>query len=234
MTLRCEEISEIIGPFALDALEPEERLLVLEHLSECREHDAELAEYREVTSLLPLAINDAAPPARLRSSILSEFDRLQGPAPVETVATPREAPAPSEPRAGLLDFFRRPVFAYGLAAALVLAIAGLTAWNLSLQDEDQPFVARTTQQGSNSLRMVYLPEEQVAILNLQLPPLTSDRAYQAWQITGAGPVSLGLVSGRGPTAIRADLSNASAIAITVEPAGGSAAPTTTPMLVTEI
>jgi anti-sigma-K factor RskA len=233
MTPRCEEIRELIGPFALDALEPEERLLVLEHLSECRDHDAELAEYREVTSLLPLATEDAPAPARLRSSLLGEFDRLQRPAPVETVAQPQEAAA-REPRRGLLDFFRRPAFAYGFAAVLVLAMAGLTAWNLSLQDEDQPFVARTTEQGNNSLRMVYLPEEQLAVLNLDLPPLTSDRAYQAWQITGAGPVSLGLVSGGGPTAIRADLSNASAIAITVEPAGGSPTPTTTPMLVTEI
>ena len=225
MMPRCEDIRELLGPFALDALEPDERLLVLEHLSECRIHDAELAELREVTSMLPLALEEIAPPARVRDSLLGEFNRLQQPAPPE--------PIPAAQKRGVLDFIRRPAFAYGLAAVLVLAVAGLAAWNLSLQQEDD-FVARTTQEGNNSLRMVYLPEEQLAVLNLELPVLTPAQAYQAWQITDAGPVSMGIVNGRGTTAVRADLSGASAIAITVEPAGGSAVPTTTPMLVTEI
>ncbi len=83
------------------------------------------------------------------------------------------------------------------------------------------------------LRVHYLPSEKVAVFDLDLPQLGANQSYQAWQITGSGPVSLGVVAYRGTTAVQADLSGASALALSVEPAGGSRAPTTTPILVSD-
>jgi anti-sigma-K factor RskA len=228
MMPRCAEIDELIGPFALDALDPEERLLVLEHLSECRNHDTELAAHREVAALLPMAIEEMPPPSRLRGSLLREFESLK------QAGLPQVAASRAPARRNFLDLFRRPAFSYGIVVVLMLAVTGLTVWNLSLRQDGSAVMARTTQQGNASLRMVYLPDERLAVLDLDLPALTPDRAYQAWQITPSGPASLGLVPGHGPTALSVDLSDASAIAISVEPAGGSLAPTTTPLLVTEL
>ena len=42
---------------------------------------------------------------------------------------------------------------------------------------------------------------------------------------------MGIVTNQGRMAIEADLSDAVAIALSIEPAGGSAAPTSTPILV---
>jgi len=74
----------------------------------------------------------------------------------------------------------------------------------------------------------------VAVFDFALPPLPANQTYQAWQIAGGTPVSLGLMSGNaGIAAFEVDLSNASAVAISVEPAGGSTQPTNV-VLVSEL
>jgi len=83
------------------------------------------------------------------------------------------------------------------------------------------------------LRLVYLPEEQLTILQIDMPPLPPNRLYQAWQIIPSGPRNLGPVSQGGYAVVSADLSQATAIAISIEPQGGGPAPTTMPMLVAE-
>lgn len=64
------------------------------------------------------------------------------------------------------------------------------------------------------------------------PP--AGRAYQAWGIFEDGPLSLGVVWATGAIAFRADLTDASAVAITEEPAGGSPQPTSDPLVVAEL
>jgi anti-sigma-K factor RskA len=73
----------------------------------------------------------------------------------------------------------------------------------------------------------------------QLPAIGSDRVYQVWIIAGGAPVSAGLLT-LGPdgiatltVALPANLAAPSAVAVTVEPAGGSAGPTTAIVLVGE-
>jgi anti-sigma-K factor RskA len=227
MTMRCDEIDGLLASFALDALEPDERLEVLEHLSECRSHDEELASYRLVAARLPVVIEEVAPPPALRASILRAFDVAQSQPLAEAAPPPRES--------FLARLFGRTGLAYGVAAVLIAAVLGLAAWNLSLQGDDSgSVVARTVEQDSMRLHFVYLPDEKVVVLNLDMPPPAAGRDYQLWQITDAGPRSLGIVEYQGSQAIQADLGGASALAVSVEPAGGSAQPTTTPVIVAEL
>ena len=62
-----------------------------------------------------------------------------------------------------------------------------------------------------------------------LPDLPPDRAYQVWVISGGTPLEAGLLSpGRdGVQVARLDrpAGNADTVALTIEPAGGSRAPT---------
>jgi anti-sigma-K factor RskA len=67
---------------------------------------------------------------------------------------------------------------------------------------------------------------------LQLPPLSPDRDYQLWIVppAGAAPVSMGVITVRADgtsshSTPLADLPAAAAVALTIEPAGGSATPT---------
>lgn len=255
MMPRCDEIDEMLAAFALNALDADERLLVLEHLAECRVHDEALAMYRDVTGLLPLSLDDRQPGPSARVSLLAAFEAaVSATSPIQAPVTAHEpAPAPAprlvpvpaptplrRPAAAWLverqrgGFFRMPAFGYGLAAALLVVALGMGAWNLSLQGDNRDLVARSTSvHDGMSLEVYYLESDGLAVLKLEMPPLSGGRVYQAWKLVDGTPHSMGVVS-NGVTGMPAELRDASAIAISVEPPGGSTAPTTTPVLVAEL
>jgi anti-sigma factor RsiW len=76
------EIEELLGAYALDALEPEERALVEEHLRTCVRCSAEVAHHHEVAGLLANSGGDAPDQLwdkiaqRLGSPPTSSWDRL--------------------------------------------------------------------------------------------------------------------------------------------------------------
>ncbi len=228
--LTCNQADLLLAGYAIDSLVEEERCSFLAHLAECRLHDEELAGYRAVTSKLPVVIDPVAPPSQLRSNLLRNFDAMSN-APAESEPLPS-----TPPKRNILGLLRTPNFAYGIAAALLVAVVALAA--VAVSGRSTTAGERVTQVANSAaigkLNLTYLPAKQVGILNLDLPALPSGRIYQAWQITGSGPVSLGTVSNSGPTAFSADLSATSAIAVSIEPTGGSPQPTTTPLLVTKL
>jgi anti-sigma-K factor RskA len=64
--------------------------------------------------------------------------------------------------------------------------------------------------------------------------LPSDRVYQLWAIGPSGATSEGLLdysNGRTEPAVAQSLAGAESLGVTAEPAGGSAAPTSDPVLV---
>jgi anti-sigma-K factor RskA len=76
------------------------------------------------------------------------------------------------------------------------------------------------------LDVTYLPDRKLAVVNFDMPAPASGRTYQAWSIIDGKPVSLGVLSqNSGTVTFSADLNKASAVAISIEPLGGSPAPT---------
>ncbi|WP_329791477.1 anti-sigma factor [Lentzea sp. DG1S-22] len=69
---------------------------------------------------------------------------------------------------------------------------------------------------------------KAAFLANGLPSLPADRAYQLWVVRPDGPHSAGLLQDE--PVVADGLADAWALALTVEPSGGSPAPTTTPVL----
>jgi len=221
--MSCEELDELLAAYALDAVDAGERAAIEAHLAGCRRHDVALAELHSTAGSLPLAAGEGNPPPRLRARLLDAFDA--------GLAVQRP-PVSLEVRArGRWPLVLRPAFAYTAAALLLLAVAGLVAWNIALQaggDEQAREYALAGTTGSGEV--LYLPDREVAVIELDLPEPPEGRAYQAWVLHGDRPSSLGLVAPRGHTAIEADLSDADAVAISEEPGGGSAQPTTEPLL----
>jgi len=66
----------------------------------------------------------------------------------------------------------------------------------------------------------------------------SQQAYPLWAIDGGAPESIGLMQasadGSATVTVPYDAEDATTLAITVEPAGGSPAPTTDPILTAEV
>ena len=229
MTIECEEAVELLAAYAMNRLEREEQAAVSEHLASCRLHDAELAELRALVAGLPLDVDDVAPPARLRSSILAAFDG-------EIRRADKPAAPARQPRAGVLGrLWRSPRFAYALAAVLAAISIGLVVWNVSLQSGREDLLVRTYDRGGMTLLVIYLQDEKVAILEVSMPALRPDQTYQAWKIPESGaPISLGVLESQGAFAFDTSLEGIKAIAISVEPLGGSLQPTTAPVVVQEL
>lgn len=127
--MNCEQIRELLEPYALDALEVEERQIVEQHLATCRECGRLLAEYREVLAHLPDLLA-AATPERLspgvKGQLLEKIRESQAPPPGEAAErSPRSQPQP---------WTRRPKrrlwqLATAISAILLLLIL---LWNIQL------------------------------------------------------------------------------------------------------
>ncbi|MFC8303594.1 anti-sigma factor domain-containing protein [Specibacter sp. NPDC057265] len=78
---------------------------------------------------------------------------------------------------------------------------------------------------------------RAAVMVNEMPELPADKSYELWLISAAGAVPAGLMGGTEQPALQileGQLGAATHVGITVEPAGGSDEPTTTPLLVQEI
>lgn len=80
---------------------------------------------------------------------------------------------------------------------------------------------------------------KAAVMVNDLPALPADKTYELWFISAAGAVPAGLMSHDDPSVpgmqiLAGSMGGATHVGITVEPAGGSPAPTTTPLLVQAI
>jgi anti-sigma-K factor RskA len=221
--LTCAEIADLLPAYVLDAMDGDERCALMEHLAECRLHDADLQNERSMALLLADAVPPVAPPAALRSSLLDAFDRA-----VAGDVAPAAAPVPLQPRRRpFLELLRAPAFAYGLAAAVLVLAVALGAWGVSRGGGDEGGVRlASARENNNRLDATYLPDRNLVVLAYDLPVIDRGKTYQAWQIVDGKPVSLGVLNqNSGTVTIAANLDNAEAVAISVEPAGGSAAPT---------
>ena len=86
---------------------------------------------------------------------------------------------------------------------------------------------------------VFVGSKGVVLIAAHLPKLDANRTFELWIIPGAGnPVPAGTFHGEtDSTAVYVypgQPANAAAIAVTVEPEGGSPQPTTTPFIVTKL
>ncbi|HTE85824.1 MAG TPA: anti-sigma factor [Dehalococcoidia bacterium] len=250
LTMTCQEVDELAGAFALGALPAGEHEAVEEHLASCRRSDhMELRHLSETAALLPLLVPAAEPPANLGARIVA--------AALAERAAP-SAGAAAEAVSAIVPFrARRPTaFPLALAAAVALVAIGLGAWGIAQrsallaareQEQRQSTVlaligsSGTVLQtpGSATVPTALLVEPKAggaAYLVQSWPPLDASRTYQAWYIAqGAQPVSAGVFSGSSgqlqAVQLAAPAQAAQAFAVTIEPAGGSAQPTSQPLFV---
>ena len=108
------EIEELIGAYALDAVDDDERAVVEQHLAVCARCRAELIEHREVAALLAYDGNPA--PADLWDRIAESLDE---PPPALRLEVARQ------PEVASLDERRRSKFQRGMYIALAGVAAAL-------------------------------------------------------------------------------------------------------------
>jgi anti-sigma-K factor RskA len=232
-----EHVSERIPAYVLEILEPEERWIVTSHLSECDSCRQQLAEYRATMDLLAESLPLREPPDRLRSLVLQKVDRAASHQPVQRI-----------PIKGFWDslksFLVQPA---GLALVLLLLVLniGLAINTIHLNRQLGSIQARLpvgdvrvipmagTDQapGSTGYMMIFTNETAGTLAVREAPILEPGYQYQVWLIKDGKRSSGGVFSvngqGYGSLQIEANqpLQNYQAVGITIEPTGGSPAPT---------
>jgi len=220
-----DELQELLGAYALDAVDPDERNEIEDHLRDCARCRAEVAEHRDTAAFLAHSGTDA--PAAL-------WDRIAG-----SIDAPIDAPSvvPLAPQLGYGA--RRARNRWPQAAALIGAAAAVVIGFLVVQVRDQdrridriqrgdPIALAMAERGARvvhltagrtELPVVLTPEGKAYLQASALPKLTADRTYQLWGQAGSDLVSVAVL-GRDPGVVTFDVTGYAALAITEERAPG--------------
>jgi len=223
------------GAYAADALPREERAEVEQHLAECPACAQEVAEMRAALTRLA----DAAavpPPAALRGRVLAEVARTRQLPPLTGLAG---RPARGRWWAGA------PLQVAAAAVLVVAVVLGVLLVQRQGQlDHQRQLVAeittvlndphhevRTAQLASGGRSTAVVAGGEAVFLASGLPGVASDRAYQLWVMSPGSTRSAGLLA-RGSSAqvLVPKIRPGDTLGVTVEPAGGSRQPTTTPVV----
>ena len=226
-----DEVHNWSGLYAVGAIEGDELARFEAHLAQCPDCQAEVASFAETTAALATGAA-IEPPASVRAAVLTEIatTRQDSPAGVTSLAERRK---------------RHPVpLILAAAAAVVLVIGGLfgVAYSRTATRADNAEALAAVLSDTNArtinlegdqqsgVRMVWSPtKNQAVLLADDLAAPKDDKTYELWSIKGGTPSKVALFrpdeNGSVSKRFDADLSGSDAVGVTVEPAGGSAAPT---------
>jgi anti-sigma-K factor RskA len=246
--LRNSDLHLLTGVYAVDALEPVELEAFERHLTRCGACESETRGLRETAARL--AINAAAPPppAMLQRVMAATYETRQlAPATSQFPRAQLERPRFTRPvvaRPRLSVAIAGSLAAVSLAVAIVLGVAQVrTAHQLNtaqsvaavLAAPDAESGSRPANGGGTVTVTVSRAQRSAVVTTADLPPLPSAEVYQLWVMAPAGARSAGLIPAgqhnRTAPLLATDVGAGDRFGITVEPAGGTAQPTTTPLIV---
>lgn len=211
--LRHDQIEVLLGAYALDAVDGEERDLVEGHLAACARCRSEIRDHREVASLL--AHSGGSAPDGLWDRIAGALDT---PPPALSLVSSRPVPAGTSRGHLRRSWGTRVVAAVIVAAAAVIAVLAVQvdgqderidqlsallstdgvsrAFQSALGEPDARLVQLVSADGGLKLKAVVTEEGDGYVSASSLPRLPDGRTYQLWGDLGDRRVSLGPV---GPT-----------------------------------
>jgi anti-sigma-K factor RskA len=243
---RHDDVQELLAAYLLDAVDESERVLVEEHLLTCAECEREAASLTPTVQALAAAPAPVAPPARVRESVLD--GQAHAAAPATRQQSPQELPAPDPATADDLVARRSSratrrlslLVAAAAVVALVMFLAvgpfratpDVTTETVAAASDAQRFETQVGE--ATAILIVSRALDKVAIETRDMTPAPDGRDYQLWLRHPDGSVTdAGLMPREEDAAmvLPAGLGDAVAVAITVEPEGGSERPTGEPVAV---
>jgi anti-sigma-K factor RskA len=233
------DVHTLIGAYALDAVDQGDREAFERHLEGCESCREEVDGLRR-TALRLADAAAVAPPQALRDRVLAEVRVTPQLRDAAGAGRSPGAPSAARPRVWLV-------------AAAVLAVFTLGAGALAWTQYRAAEAARTEAAGINSVvtdrgaRLVQQPlpgggtatmvvaGTRAVLAGSGMPALPSDRTYQLWvvrgpRITSAGLGPSGSEGGGNWSRLVPGVQAGDVVAVSVEPSGGSAQPTTKPVV----
>jgi anti-sigma-K factor RskA len=248
MNEEAADIHTLSGAYTLDALGDAEKAAFERHLESCEACRDEIHSFRDAVTAMA---DDATtpPPDRLRASVLSAIAQVRPLAPEVGTDVPSNV-AQLAPRHA-----RRATTWLAVAAAVLgIAMAGAVWRVTSLQGQvselasasaelrsvltapDATVSGATASTGGRATVVVSQSKGEAALVTSDLAPVPAGKTYQVWYVgtDKISPAGFVLDAGSTSTLLAGDPGKAVAVGITVEPAGGSPQPTSTPFLAIDL
>jgi len=224
-----DDLHVLTGSYALDAVSDAEREEFERHLQHCPTCEAEVRGLRETAARFALACA-MTPPAQMEGRVLAAAYQTRQLPPLSA----------DRPRRALPRRLAVLAAAASVAAAVALGITQLSAQH-QLDQARATAIARVvtapdahvetarTSAGGSVTVVTSAALREAVVSASGMASLPSSRVYQVWVMSPSGARSAGLMHGR--SLLASAVRPGDRIGITVEPAGGTARPTTTPVAV---
>ena len=240
--LTHDEAADLLGAYALDAVEADERDAIDRHLDECPRCRAEVADHRTVASFL--GSEGGRAPDGLWDRVAASLEE----------APPELRLAPVVPINQRRSVSLRVGAAAAAVAAGVIAVLGaqvvrlnnevdkmsrperadsalLSAATHALADPQTQRVSMRSTDGHLAAEVALTADGTGFLVADQLPALPNDRTYQLWALADGQKISAGVLGAQPHVvAFRYAPSGLSGFAVTDEKAGGVVATTNSPVV----
>jgi anti-sigma-K factor RskA len=246
--LFSRRLHDLSGAYALDALDDAERERFERHLRKCAGCAEDVRQMTSTATALAMAVA-AEPPAGLKARVLAA-----------AATTPQLPPLPAASAAARRRRGRHvtrsawfPRLALGVAAVGVAAAVALAVVTVSTQDRlntvqaqnraiaavlaapDAQIATGPSTHGGRATVVLSYSQRKMIFTSSGFPALPNAKVYELWLLSSGGATPAGLlpeaVDGNTAPVLASGLTPADKVGVTVEPAGGTSAPTTTPILV---
>ncbi|MGW2562221.1 anti-sigma factor [Streptomyces sp. NPDC001514] len=254
---RDAELHTLTGAYALHALGDRERARFERHLDACAACAQEVRELSATAVRLGLAATENPPPA-MKGQVLARIAMVRQEAPLVGPSITEPGGAPPRIRS-VRPGGRRRLSRFVLAAcvAAVAASGGVAVWQQRAAEEARAEAHQAQRQAEALAQVLTAPDVRTStralggggatgtvavsrerdgavFLASGLPRAGAGKVYQLWFADGGTMRPAGLLDSSGsPEALLMDgpVGRATAMGVTVEPAGGSPAPTSEPLAV---
>jgi len=254
MRLGRRDLHALAGAYALDALDDAERDRFERHLRRCQACQHEVRGFAATAAALGMGAA-AEPPPALKQRVLAATTVTRQLAPVTATTGWRRAVTGRRPSAAgtTRTFGMIPKVATGIAAAALAAVVALTVITVNTNDSlnaerarsqqvaavlaapDARIVSGPTSAGGVATVVASHRSGEIVFTSSGLRVLPSSQVYELWFLGPGSARPAGLVPAavRGSTApvLASGLKTGDSVGVTVEPAGGTSKPTTTPIVV---
>ncbi|MEA2505403.1 MAG: hypothetical protein QOH48_21 [Actinomycetota bacterium] len=233
MELSHEAVKDLIAPYILGAVSPDEERSIRAHVMSCEECMQEAESFSAVTTALPLA----ADPVPLPSGFVERV--------VTQVHDSRPLSGVDKSRARSPWYRRWSGFQVVATSGLLIVALILGAFLMNERrslDQRQKALAALLQHENDAMELhgvsgavaKVIPTSSGSIFVASGLNEAPDRhTYQLWLIKNGTPISAGTFDIKGGVAVLEStraLTGVDQAAVTIEPSGGSAQPTSTPII----
>jgi len=246
----------LVEAYVLDAVDDVERAAVERHLAGCDECAAEVVSLREAVAGYAASVA-TDPPAGLRDRVYGQVSRTRQVPPGRTASSPVRGRGKRRWLRGVAAVAAGLLLVAGGVAVWSTQQRRITVERASTHAAEQRAMEAERRElairqvlaapdarvrtmkvrgGGQIVVMTSLRQDRAVVVVSDLRQMSFDKSYQLWVVQQARPRSAGVLKAgtTATTQVVTGLREAQKVCLTVEPAGGSNQPTTSPVVVVDL